>query len=89
MMPVVVIQFFGGSSRLVILLYGKICDGRKRGVQAEIVLHLLEYTLDGGLNKAGCIEYFVFFSLLRIESKGKVSGLVCFLSSHFGLCGGT
>jgi hypothetical protein len=47
------------SSRLVILLYVGKCEGRKWGVQAEIVLHLLEYISEGKTgNGAGCNEYF-------------------------------
>lgn len=76
MMPVVVIQFFGGSSRLVILLYGKICDGRKRGVQAEIVLHLFEYTSDGKVERS---------CLYRVQRESVGASSNTSSSSHFGL----
>jgi len=47
------------SNRLVILLQVGKCEDRKRGVQAEIVLHLLEYISEEQAGtKAGCNEYF-------------------------------
>lgn len=47
------------SNRLVILLRVGKCEDRKRGVQAEIVLHLLEYISEEKAGtKAGCNEYF-------------------------------
>jgi len=47
------------------------CEGRKRGVQAEIVLHLLEYTSEG---KTGTeLAVTSTFNLL-IENEGKGSG---------------
>jgi hypothetical protein len=47
----VTISFFGRCfSRSVILLEVGKCEGKKRGVQAEIVLHPLEYISEG---KAG------------------------------------
>jgi len=57
---------------LVILLSVGKCEGRKRGVQAEIVLHLLEYISEGKAGtKLTVTSTFDFFT----ESKGKGSGL--------------
>ena len=52
------------------------CEGRKRGVQAEIVLHLFEYTSDGKVERS---------CLYRVQRESVGASSNTSSSSHFGL----
>lgn len=52
------------------------CEGRKRGVQAEIVLHLLEYISEGkmGTELAVTSTFNLFLLTENLGTKGKGRG---------------